>query len=184
MKDKEESYPKNVLATEYKAEVSLQDLFNHTAGRLLKSLDIRLSDIDNFDVRNNEILDLSIKLGYDGTAVNAYRQMRMDPTESHSDDHILFTSSAPLLLVRKSDSKELWKNPNPSSSNYVRPVKLEYIRETKDNIKKEKLNLEEQMKNLKDLVLPGYTIKFNTSLTMIDGKVSRNLIFIDFFFCS
>ena len=75
-------------------------------------------------------------------------------------------------MLRKENGDELWRNAAPSSIQLCRPVKIEFIKESDVVIRREKENLYTEIESLQELIIPGFTINYKISLTMIDGKVS------------
>ena len=83
-KAKEITYPINILATEMKCHVPLQDLLNHTVSRLLQALNL------SFPTSDNIRLTLSLKYGFDGIFMLQYKQNWIN---KDNDDSHLFCSS-------------------------------------------------------------------------------------------
>lgn len=169
---KKYTYPDNISILEYKCEVILQDLLNHTVKRLLEYLDI------SFPQDKLTKLELKLKYGFDGTAANSYNQRWKD--NNNSDEHIFCTSLVPLQLEDSENHEILWRNPRPSSTRFCRPIRIQYVRETTVICKEEELHMKQQIENLMDFKGNNFSVKFNLSLTMIDGKVRIHNIAISF----
>ena len=71
--------------------MSLQDLSDHTASRLLKYLGIEGSGNDE------DVIVLQVKYGFDGTSANSYKQRWRN--ENGDDSHIFSTCLVPLQLA-------------------------------------------------------------------------------------
>ena len=112
---------------------------------------------------------MKVKYGFDGTKAPKYKQKF---TEDGRDDNIFCTSLVPLALtVVVGTGKKLWTNPRPSSVRLCRPIKIEFIKETKEVCKAEEKNLKDQIAKLLPCEAAGCKTFFDLSLTMIDGKV-------------
>ncbi|OXU31978.1 hypothetical protein TSAR_013746 [Trichomalopsis sarcophagae] len=95
-KFREESYPKNLVVTETKCVVRLQQLLNYTIEPLFMCLNLSLYD------KENTTLLLILKYGFDGMDVNAYRQKSDDQKNSFSS--IFCCSMVPLRSLGKSSA--------------------------------------------------------------------------------
>lgn len=109
------------------------------------------------------------KYGFDGTSANSYKQKWKH--EDSDDSHLFCTSIVPLQLEYENGKQILWRNPLPSSTRFCRPVRLQFIKESEEVTKNEHLIIEEQIKNLKNVNISGFNIKFDVCISMIDGKV-------------
>lgn len=144
-------------------EIPLQDLVDHIIKRLFQSL--------KFDISNRQLsLVMVFKWGFDGTTVNSYKQKSSD-NNCQTQNHLLYTSLVPLVLKNKITNKIIWENSQPCSTRYNNPIRLQYIKETKDICKMEELYVEEQIKLLKNSFIETHSIQSSFLLTMIDGKV-------------
>ena len=70
----------------------------------------------------------------------------------------------------------LWANPRPSSTRFCRPIRLQWLKETREVAKAERNYIKEQIDGLDKLNFRGYSVAFNLLLTMINGKVRPILI--------
>jgi len=75
----------------------------------------------------------------------------------------------------------IWNNPRPSSTNYCRPVKLEFAQETKEKIVKEFAEIDEKLRNLTCTKVKVdeemYLVFYERHCTMIDGKICQYITF-------
>jgi hypothetical protein len=72
----------------------------------------------------------------------------------------------------------IYKNSLPNSAHSCRPIRLSYEKETRDTIRIEGNQLQDQAQNLQPLTLPhspNIKIFFKGLLTMVDGKVLQEL---------
>ena len=116
---KEECLPsENWLVTDYSAEVTLQDLLDHTTRRIFEVVSLNEAD---FEIKQFKLI---CKVGFDGTTgQSAYKQIRSDNQERDVFESCLFvTCMVPLQLSGKTEANEeiiLWKNNEPSSPFFV-----------------------------------------------------------------
>lgn len=172
---KKKCYPENLLVTESKAEVKLQNLLDHTTSRLLES---QIDILDKFPTNCN--MTLIGKWGFDGTTGQSnYKHSFSDPT---LDDSSLFvTSYVPLKLVLNNTSGTdlVWKNPRPSSTRYCRPIRFQFLKETLPITKSEAAYFREQIDNLIPTIFKlndrDINIQHSLQMTMVDGKVCTAL---------
>ena len=90
---------------------------------------------------------------------------------------LFITCLAPLELEIYSTRKTLWTNPRPGSPFYCRPLRLKYIKETKETIKQEEEVVNRETKALveKGMEIDGRRVNFFFNLTMIDGKAATTM---------
>lgn len=170
---KKKCYPENVQVTESCGQIGLQELLDHTVTRILKSK--LQNEVAEFP---NELQMLS-KWGCDGSSGHSeYQQKFTDPNTS--DKFMFLTSFVPLALTERSNmSMMLWKNTEPSSTRFCRPLKFEFIKETADVINAEVNRVNAEIGNLQNTVVEvhnkKFTVSHSLSLTMIDGKVASSI---------
>lgn len=161
--------------SESKAEVQLQGLLDHTVDRILLLKQDNIAEMTDVELEHMKFL---CKWGFDGTSGQSIYKMKFnDP--NISDSSLLFTSLVPLQLtaVNTENKSEciLWSNTKPSSTQYCRPLKLEFVKETDETSLKEKSHYETQIQQLKPLerVINARKIlvEYELAMTMIDGKV-------------
>ncbi|KAL0861509.1 hypothetical protein ABMA27_009031 [Loxostege sticticalis] len=80
------------------------------------------------------------------------------------------TSLVPLKL--ETGNVVIWKNPNPSSTFYCRPIKFQFAKETTDFVKQEQSAMEEEIRNLTISNCGNFEVTHELHMTMIDGKVT------------
>lgn len=174
-KAKVQCYPKeeSINVTETSVEIKLQDLLDHTVSRLCTYLQEVFNDFTEGEKRN---LELITKWGCDGSQQAEYKQKFQNDTDN--DAHIFLSSLVPIRLIVNvdGDKKIIWQNPSPSSPRYCRPIRIRFIRETKDTTKEEIQHIENQIRNLiktevSQLNGVSLSIKHILLLTMVDGKV-------------
>lgn len=112
---------------------------------------------------------LHCKWGFDGTSgFSNYKQV----TTGGSEDNTLFiTSMVPICLMDELTNEIIWQNPTCSSVRYCRPIRLQYVKESKEVSQFEEKYMGEQISNLSLFQTEFGTVNFNMELTMIDGKV-------------
>lgn len=184
---KKECYPSNIQTTETSATQSLQKLLEHTANRILKIDEVKKQILGDCETNRSYLertkeLSLKCKWGFDGsTGQSRYKQHFSDLS---SDDRSLF--SVMIVPLDLSDGKiSFWRNPVPSSPRFCRPLKIKYAKETPELIQNECIEVENQIEKLNQLSLKlnyekidksvEILIKFDLSLTMIDGKAVNSV---------
>ena len=154
------------MAGDYKAEVNLQNLMDHTVKRIHQS--------GNMDkIKEGDVLSLVSKVGFDGcTGQSVYKQLTSEESElaSIAREESLFS-----LQVRNQDGEVVWTNPKPSSTLYCRPIRFQYTKEDADTVAEEAAFIEDAKKTLVPTMLEGFSVKHKLELTMIDGKVATIL---------
>ena len=105
---KKKCYPVGITVEEFKAEVPLQALLNHTAERIIEhQTDVIEQTASDVPLR----VVMKCKWGFDGTSgQSAYRQnLGSAPTR---DAELLSTTLVPLQIT--SEKAIIWQNPTPS----------------------------------------------------------------------
>ena len=168
---KKQCYPKedSITVCETSAEISLQELLNHTVDRLLM---VQKPFIDTLGKNELNNLCLYAKWGFDGSSGHsAYKQAFLNPEAS--DASVFITSIVPLRL--ECGNIIVWQNPRPASTRFCRPLKISFVKETATISKQEKARVEEEIKHLTDSVISvgdnTIKVRHNLILSMIDGKV-------------
>lgn len=162
--------PNDIKFTERFVEVSLQNLLDHTAGRILAYQEEVFCSIDADEV------ELILSYGFDGsTGHSLYRQKFVESTPQSLDQSLFVTSVIPLKIV-SSAGAVIWMNRTPQSVRFCRPLKVELVKETKDHILQEKQNIDRQILNIKPFQYVftngrWITVKYNLCMSLIDGKV-------------
>lgn len=173
---KKECYPaeEHIVVTEMSAEVNLQALLDLTAKRIFQAQN------DVFDQLSNppSSLQLITKWGCDGSSAQSRYKQTLNDSE-YSDEHLFSVTLVPLRLEENESKKVYWQNPRPNSTRYCRLVRFVYKKETKDVIKAEVRQMQEQIRNLvpTDLHVVNLEIQCKHKLifTMVDGKICSTL---------
>lgn len=150
-------------------EVPLQSLLDHTTTRILEISQPILTTIDKSFLENVELV---AKWGFDGTSDQSQYKQRAN----FNDTDLFITWLVPLQLQTTLQEEQiiLWKNPRPSSVRFCRPIRLQFLKETKEAIKIEREYIETQISQLTPLTITNpikIIIKYRLILTMADGKV-------------
>lgn len=169
------------------AQVSIQNLVDHTIQRLWESLGLN----SKIYYSSNDDIHLMVKWGCDGSSNHArYKQpfVHKDDTEEgaigeYSDSHIFALSMVPLrLTIHKTNSgvKEIiWNNNLPSSISLCRPIKLIFQKEAADLTRSEVEKVEQQINALKPTECKSgdnkVFVKVDMIFCMIDTKVVNDV---------
>lgn len=172
---KKEARPPGIVVTETLAQVSYQLLIDHTTSRIIMLQDQIICQ--NLEKKKSQFdaLELIFNTGFDGsTGHSLYNQKNTDGSIPQ-DDGLIATVLIPIRLT-SSNGDILWTNPAPHSVRFVRPVKLEFAKETKANILKMKNDIDEQIRLLepKTVLLSNskaVSIKPVVYQTAFDGKI-------------
>lgn len=172
---KKECYPPDadIEITETYAQIKLQALLDLTTRKLVKVL--------NIDINEKRKMTLICKWGFDGASGQSnYKQRFYDAHEKSdhdkpADSSVIVTSLVPIQLVADTDDV-LWQNPQPSSTQYCRPIKFEFRSETVEAIKAEHNRMQIEIDNLRPIFISEkFEVKYRLLLTMIDGKICSTL---------
>lgn len=158
-------YPDNYKVNEYGASIPLQNLVNHTAKRLLESLNISDQNLNEF-----KNLHLHFKWGCDGSSGHSEYHQKFIETEREvesgivsmnekCDGNLFLFSLVPLQLVGSKNNSDfinvLWKNQKSSSTRYCRPIKFLFEKETAINTKSEVSKIKKEINELKPFEGPN-----------------------------
>lgn len=172
---KKRCYPpeKSITITETGAEILLQDLLDHTTSRLAQ-----LCSEKFLKIPDTSRLTFIIKWGMDGASgQSTYRQIFKNEIAASDDSSIFMISMVPLQLKSMSCGKEIWCN--PSSSNFCRPIKFEFMKETIKSTQEQYKIVENQIKKLIPYKLEvhdkTFEIVYHLELSMLDGKSINSL---------
>ncbi|KAJ8682904.1 hypothetical protein QAD02_018696 [Eretmocerus hayati] len=179
-KSKERCYPDGIEVTETKASLDVQNLFDHTATRLVLTLPGEI-----LDRIRGKILKLRIKWGMDGlSALTAFKQQWKNAENNNNvskqplDSSLFMISMVPLMLVAE-DDEIVWENPTPSSVKFCRPIQFEFVKETAANTTKEYEYYKSKIDNLQPCIMEKlgseFRIYYECQCTMIDGKTCNVL---------
>lgn len=155
------------------AQIPLANLVHHTVSRILQL------DMEKYETAATEHdpEDLDVELiasyGFDGSS----SQSEYNQKKQGSDTSLFATVLIPLRIWNKNDNDDIfWTNPTPQSTRFVRPLRLEYVKESKEHVLKTKSEIDEEIKQITKMtfILPsGRTINLycQFKLTLIDGKI-------------
>lgn len=180
--EKKKCYPEGVDVSEFVAKISLQNIMDHTAKRLVlahqATLDICLNNYSiNVDEQRKPHLELISKYVIDGSGDQALYCIKYDQQVQSdiSETSIVSSFICLIRLILKDTSKILWQNPAPLSAYYCRPVKLSIRKETADNTRQEISELQAAIENLVPTATEKAEIQHKLLLTMVNGKVCQAL---------
>lgn len=178
---KKKCYPENIKVTESTAEVELQSLLDHTATRIV---DFQKDVLDSIPAESMGNVMLIGKWGFDGSTGHSEYKQNFASSDVTSDGSLFVTSYVPLRLVSTGSTSEdtmlLWKNPRPSSTRYCRPIRFQFIKETKETSVNEQAYLQDKIDKLTPTIIKygedkEIIINHCLQLTMVDGKVCSAL---------
>ncbi|XP_026828955.1 uncharacterized protein LOC109611090 [Ooceraea biroi] len=160
------------------AEVSVQALLNHTVKRIVDlQTELILATLQKSDCTEIEAVFIC-SWGFDGSTGHSMYQQRYQDAEDANDESLFATTLIPLQLST-STGLILWNNRTPQSARYCRPIKLQFVKESRDVIVAQKFCIEQQIAKLQvfEIMLQNFSIKihFSLFLTLIDGKVLNTL---------
>lgn len=171
-REKKVCYPKDIYVSETKAEVTLQNLLDHTTQRLCLYLEEVLVTATETEMQN---MVLICKWGCDGSKAQEFKQKFED--KSDSDAHVFISSLVPLRLMSNVNGtqKVWWQNPAPSSSRFCRPIRIQFVHESNEVTQSEIKHIETQAQSLHptEVETSSKVMKcaYTLMLTMVDGKV-------------
>lgn len=170
---KKSCYPNNIHVTDTCASVPLQDLLDHTVQRLILSIESVIITLQESELTK---LCLFTKWGFDGSSGHSSYKQAFHGSEA-SDSAVFITCIVPVRLV--SDSKIIWQNPSPASTAYCRPLKIQFIKESKEISVAEKIRVDEEIKKLQNTTTTSQNrqveVNHKLILTMVDAKVCNAL---------
>ena len=160
--------------TEVSAEVPLQALLEHTAIRIVELQEEVILQYHCSTKESTNEAQLICTWGFDGSSSQSnYKQAFQN---DDADDSSMFaTTVVPLRLVTP-EGHVLWNNRTPQSVRFCRPLHLRFTKETREEIKSEKFQVEKEIEELEEVCVDmeeGHkiVIRFALFLTVIDGKV-------------
>lgn len=178
--------PENITIDEdgVKVNVPVFDLALHTAQRIINVQEKIIKEI----VEEKKLLaveaELTFAYGGDGSS-NQSQYNQGTPSGAHVCDKMLFAMTmTPIQLVTKEkDGKKptvLWKNPQPQSVRFNRPIFLEFAQENRPYTLRVFGDIENQIEAIKDpFVIPvdetPIFVSCKFERTLIDGKVLNTL---------
>ena len=124
------------------AQIELQALLDHTTSRIIQL------QADVIDTLNPEILQklvLHCKWVCDGSSGQSVFKQKFTET-GKSDESIFYTSLVSLQLIHNNhemgEATIVWKNPRPSSPQFCRPIRLQFVHEDVQSTLKKATNIE------------------------------------------
>jgi hypothetical protein len=176
-KNKAYPSPESVKVTGTSAEVKLQNLLDLNASRIVEVLEAK----GELDSLQQSELEMSHKWGCDGSDGHPQHKHKSS-NDLHADKAILLTAIVPLQLkvCNEPDQPAVWTNASPSSTRYCQPLRLQFIKESKESLKEAEKHITDQIEQLQPSIVVlknGSTLKIHhrLSMTMIDGK-ARNIL--------
>ncbi|KAE8741256.1 hypothetical protein FOCC_FOCC013211, partial [Frankliniella occidentalis] len=177
--------PTAITNREGLSEVSLQELLDHTANRLVHMVEDKIASLRE---GNEPFKDLQITLiskwGFDGSSGHATFKQKV--SEISSDASVVLTSLVPLELSLSSGGSKhiLWLNIAPSSTRFCRPISFEYTQETNEFILKQHSRIESAITDLQSTgvqtsLKDSVHISHEMVASMFDGKICSALSGID-----
>ena len=164
-KAKEKCYPEGITSTDSSVKVPLQNLINHTVARLLNLITLPEESGEN----HQRSFTLLMKYGFDGSGNHSqYALPYKQPQKSYAN--IISTFISPIALFDSNSKSVIWYSNAPNSKSYLRPVSLEYEKETKHFIIEHFSNLQTEIKSLTPFKKGNLTVKYVLLPTMFDGK--------------
>jgi hypothetical protein len=165
--------------SETTAKVPLGNLLDHTVRRIVQ---LQNSVIEQY--LNNKNLTfceatLVLSYGFDGSSgFSNYNQKFTSNDNERNDSSIFATTVIPLRLTNTNTI--LRNNYTPQSLRFCRPLKIEYVKESREHILEEKISLDEEIRCLQhtDIIFSNekrLRIRFDLHMTLIDGKVLNAL---------
>jgi len=175
-------YPDLISIEDWKAEIPVQELLNHTCFRLLH-LDSIKEELAKLKLKNDSKIHciLNCKWGFDGSSGQSQYKQRFSSTEENFSDSNLFSTTLVPLDLSFGDVS-LWRNQTTSSTRFCRPIRIQYIKETEQVLKNEQAYIQNQIDRLEELLVEiplengskvELSISFSMKLTMIDGKAAN-----------
>lgn len=127
--------PHDVKSSESCVEVSLQNLLNHTASRILAHQEdaLLLTDVEEILLVSSYVFDWS-------TGHSLFNQNQKFENTSQNFNQSLFVTSVIPLKVISSANSIIWMNRTPQSVRFCRPLKFEFVKENEEIILREKKN--------------------------------------------
>ena len=145
---KKKCRPDEIQSSDVKASTSIKSLSCHTISRIVLLEEDQI--VSYMKKVNKSVIDAETIFAYgaDGTT-GQIEYPQASSSGSVIDDHSLFTvTMTPLQLRSKLDEEILWKNPTPQSFQFVRPLSLEFTKETMEHVKVTFQQIEEDIENL------------------------------------
>ena len=96
-----------------------------------------------------------------------------ETNDGFSEQNLFLMSLVPLKLIGNPDSHPvtIWENPRASSTEWCRPIRMLYRKETRNLTVKEVRSITKEIGNLNPYVSETTTCRYELCLTMVNGKV-------------
>lgn len=151
------------------ATIPLKHILDHTFTRLDQTL-VYPAEFTR--------MKLTLKWGADGSS--GLQKFHQKPTDEslnifglQGEGNVFIISLVPLILTGISEAGEeaiIWENPKPSSHRWCRPIKLLYLKESKELVCHEINAIKKEISKLTQSNINGKQIDYEMRLTMVDGK--------------
>lgn len=161
-----------IAVTETRAEIKVQAVLDKTTERLILAQEEVVSSL-----LPCSSFTLISKWGCDGSSGHSTYKQKFTNTDD-SDEYLFVFSFVPIQL-RDDVGNIVWQNPRPSSTNFCRPIKFIFSKETKDVTIAETNAVLEEINALVPTICKvkgqEIAVKHEMLLTMVDGKVCNAL---------
>lgn len=167
-----------MFITETEATIPLQNLLDLTISRLAHiQSEVLLQNVPD------EVININVfyKWGLDGSGGHSIYKQNFANHSEYGDANIILCTIVPLeISIQSRSGKQIfWKNRSPSSTRYCRVVSFKLKKETKETMKEEYLEIENQANNLRptNIFIGNKELAFKHILvcTMMDGKTCNVL---------
>ena len=180
---KEACYPENLEVNDMKASVPVKDLAFHTTKRIIdankEEIYEKIKDLPTSSSAKSVRAEMIVTWGMDGTTAQSKYNQAKNSTDNRTvkDDSLITVSMSMHQLTFKDENKNdlcLWDNEKSQSVFSVRPIQLEFEKETKEVVKDIYKNIDSQIAKLgsekflcEDMILE---VSYKFYPTMMDGK--------------
>lgn len=169
---KQSTRPPGIIIEENVAYVSYQNIINHTSKGIVELEDISICNV--LLNRENGKFIIIYNSGFD-TSTGYSKHNQKFESMNKVDDSLILTVLIPLQLLDKTGNI-LWMNPLPHSTRFVRPVKMEFGKETKTKVLEMKADIDTQLQDIEPVTIilsngKAVEVEPQVHLTAFDGKV-------------
>jgi hypothetical protein len=171
---KKECHPEGIVVSDLEASVSIQNLFQHVATRLLVNFN---EEFCNKMEASHENLVIIFAYGLDGSS--GYSHYNMPVEVDRCDQNLVAVTCVPIRITTPM-GRIVWQNPSTASSRSCLPIKLIFAKEDKALTKEIYADLKDQINKLTPLAFSlsenlQVTVEADFHLALIDGKVLADL---------
>lgn len=169
--------PEDLTVSDLYAKVKLQSLLDLTISRIIELQDQTPSVLQQILQNGSSEFTLICSWGFDGsTGQSNYKQKYSNETFGPELDSSLFaTTLIPLQIVQNNTNLILWRNTVPQSVRFVRPIELDFVKESKTVVLDKKKAIDTEIAALIPYCETRHGMRFSVSyelhMTIIDGKV-------------